>query len=98
MALRPDPLEVSPRDKAVSAAVRAGVCAEGDPATEIHPDVAPRPGDVGMGRSRRTVTAGRGATSGWIRGASAAQQPGPSGPIEGHANETRAIAVAARAA
>src|SRR5437660_9861025 len=40
--------EVSPRNKGFSAAVKAGAAGltETDPATAIHPDVAPSPGDV----------------------------------------------------
>lgn len=58
IALRPVPGEVSPRNKVVSAAVQAGLFTEGAPGSEIHPDVAPRPGDVVVTKRRGSAFSG----------------------------------------
>jgi len=58
IALRPGTPEVSPRNKVLSALVRDGLFAEGDPGTEIHPDVAPRPGDIVVTKRRASAFSG----------------------------------------
>ncbi|WP_344677732.1 cysteine hydrolase [Saccharopolyspora taberi] len=56
--LRPDDQEVSPRNRPLTAAARAGLFREGDPGTEIHPDVAPHPGDVTVTKRRGSAFSG----------------------------------------
>src|SRR5882757_9930217 len=52
IGLRPGHPEVSTRNRVLTTAVRAGLFTEGDPGTEIHHDVAPRPGDVVVTKRR----------------------------------------------
>jgi nicotinamidase-related amidase len=58
IGLRPGQPEVSARNKVLTAAVRAGLFTEGAPGTEIHPDVAPRPGDVVVTKRRGSAFSG----------------------------------------
>ncbi|WP_410673747.1 cysteine hydrolase family protein [Amycolatopsis sp. cmx-4-68] len=58
LGLRPGHPELSPRNRAVSAAARAGLFTEGEPGTEIHPDVAPQPGDVVVTKRRGSAFSG----------------------------------------
>ncbi|RLU81333.1 isochorismatase [Streptomyces griseocarneus] len=58
VSLRPGHPEVGPRSKAILSAVRAGLFTEGDPGTEIHPDVAPRLGDVVVTKKRASAFSG----------------------------------------
>lgn len=58
MALRPVDSEVSPRNKVITNAVRAGLFAEGAPGTEIHHDVAPQEGDVVITKRRGSAFSG----------------------------------------
>ncbi|GAA2716929.1 MULTISPECIES: cysteine hydrolase [Streptomyces] len=58
MCLRPDDLEVSPRNKLVSAVARTGIFTEGTPAVEIPPEVAPQPGDVVVTKRRGSAFSG----------------------------------------
>jgi nicotinamidase-related amidase len=50
--------EISGRNKSFGAAARSGAFAEGDPGTEIHPDVAPQPGDIVVTKKRVSAFAG----------------------------------------
>ncbi|MET9533175.1 isochorismatase family cysteine hydrolase [Streptomyces sp. NPDC006649] len=52
--------EISPRNKTFSALAGAGAAgfAEGDPAARIHPDVAPREGDIVVTKKRVSAFAG----------------------------------------
>ncbi|TGA93143.1 cysteine hydrolase [Streptomyces sp. MZ04] len=58
IALRPGNPDVSPHNRAVTSAVRAGLFTEGDPGTEIHDDVAPRPGDIVVTKRRGSAFSG----------------------------------------
>ncbi|WP_052863093.1 cysteine hydrolase family protein [Streptomyces niger] len=58
IALRTDRPEVSSRNKAVSAAARAGLFTEDDPGTEIHPEVGPRRGDIVITKRRTSAFSG----------------------------------------
>jgi nicotinamidase-related amidase len=58
IGLRPGHPEVSPRNRAISAAARAGLFTEGEPGTEIHPAVAPRPGEVVVTKRRGSAFSG----------------------------------------
>lgn len=58
IALRPGAENVSTRNKALTAVVRAGLHTEGEPGTEIHPDIAPRPGDVVVTKRRGSAFSG----------------------------------------
>ncbi|MEU4505007.1 cysteine hydrolase [Streptomyces sp. NPDC024089] len=58
IALRPGFPEVSPRNRALTAVARAGLHVEGDVGTEIHPDVAPRPGEVVVTKRRASAFSG----------------------------------------
>ena len=58
IGLRPGTPEVSTRNKALSAVVRDGLFAEGDPGTEIHPGVAPRQGDTVVTKRRASAFSG----------------------------------------
>ncbi|MGW0908369.1 cysteine hydrolase family protein [Streptomyces sp. NPDC002853] len=58
IALRPGRPGVSPRNKALTAVVRAGLHAEGEPGTEIHPDIAPQPGDTVITKRRGSAFSG----------------------------------------
>ncbi|MDX3094591.1 cysteine hydrolase [Streptomyces sp. ME19-03-3] len=50
--------EISPRNKGFSALAQAGGFAAGDPGAEIHPEVAPEPGDVVVTKKRVSAFAG----------------------------------------
>lgn len=58
IALRPDHPDVSTRNKALTAVVRAGLHVEGEPGSEIHPDIAPRPGDTVVIKRRGSAFSG----------------------------------------
>ncbi len=58
MRLRADDALVSARNKAVANVVRAGLFAEDAPGTQIHPDVAPEPGDVVVAKRRASAFSG----------------------------------------
>ncbi|MEV5646015.1 cysteine hydrolase [Streptomyces flaveolus] len=58
MSLRPGDPEVSPRNKVMANVVRAGLFTEGAPGTEIHDDIAPRPGDVVVTKRRGSAFSG----------------------------------------
>jgi nicotinamidase-related amidase len=50
--------EVSTHNRTFGAITRSGAFAEGDPNAEIHPDVAPRPGDIVVTKRRVSAFAG----------------------------------------
>ncbi|MGW0935707.1 cysteine hydrolase family protein [Streptomyces sp. NPDC002666] len=50
--------EVSPRNRVITNAVRAGWFTEGEPGTAIHPAVAPRPGDAVVTKRRGSAFSG----------------------------------------
>jgi nicotinamidase-related amidase len=50
--------EISPRNKTFGALAQAGGFAAGDPGAEIHPDVAPAPGDIVVTKKRVSAFAG----------------------------------------
>ncbi|MFI9809115.1 cysteine hydrolase family protein [Streptomyces sp. NPDC052301] len=56
--LRPGHPEVSPRNRVLGAAAGAGLFVEGDPGTEIHPQIAPRRGDVVVTKRRGSAFSG----------------------------------------
>ncbi|MFF1695297.1 cysteine hydrolase family protein [Streptomyces sp. NPDC058257] len=58
IALRPGYRDVSTRNKALTAVTRAGLHIEGEPGTEIHPDIAPRPGDTVVTKRRGSAFSG----------------------------------------
>ncbi|MGI5484654.1 cysteine hydrolase family protein [Streptomyces lavendofoliae] len=58
IALRPGFPEVGTRNRALTAIARDGLYVEGDPGTEIHPAVAPRPGDVVVAKRRASAFSG----------------------------------------
>ncbi|MEB8336146.1 cysteine hydrolase family protein [Streptomyces endophyticus] len=58
IGLRPGDPEVSARNKPITNAVEAGLFTEGAPGTEIHPDVAPRHGDVVVTKRRGSAFSG----------------------------------------
>ncbi|OIJ87632.1 isochorismatase [Streptomyces sp. MUSC 14] len=58
IALRPGFPEVGTHNRALAAIARAGLCVEGAPGTEIHPEVAPRPGDVVVTKRRASAFSG----------------------------------------
>ncbi|MFI9389872.1 cysteine hydrolase family protein [Streptomyces bauhiniae] len=58
MGLRPGDPEVSPRSKVMANVLRAGLFTEGAPGSEIHPDIAPRPGDVVVTKRRGSAFSG----------------------------------------
>ncbi|MFJ2831554.1 cysteine hydrolase family protein [Streptomyces sp. NPDC087263] len=58
IGLRPGNPEVSPRNRVLTNAVRAGLFTEGDPGTEIHPDIAPQQGDVVVTKRRGSAFSG----------------------------------------
>ncbi|MEU7576707.1 isochorismatase family cysteine hydrolase [Streptomyces sp. NPDC041068] len=58
IALRPGFPEVGTRNRALAAIARAGLYTEGAPGTEIHPEVAPRPGDVVVTKRRASAFSG----------------------------------------
>ncbi|POX36873.1 isochorismatase [Streptomyces sp. Ru73] len=58
VALRPGFPEVGTRNRALAAIAQAGLYVEGDPGTEIHPEVAPRPGEVVVTKRRASAFSG----------------------------------------
>ena len=58
VAFRPGHPEISARNRTFSAAAAAGQFVEGSPATEIHPAVAPAPGDLVVTKRRVSAFAG----------------------------------------
>ncbi|CAM5736545.1 Isochorismatase family protein YecD [Streptomyces tendae] len=58
MGLRPGDPVVSPRNKVMANVLRAGLFTEGAPGTEIHPEVAPRQGDVVVTKRRGSAFSG----------------------------------------
>ncbi|MFT2017585.1 cysteine hydrolase family protein [Streptomyces sp. 796.1] len=58
IALRPGFPEVGTRNKALTAIARAGHYVAGAPGTEIHPQVAPLPGDVVITKRRASAFSG----------------------------------------
>ncbi|MEV0504261.1 cysteine hydrolase, partial [Streptomyces spectabilis] len=58
MGLRADKAEVSPRNKTVTNVVRIGLFTEGNPGNEIHPDIAPREGDIVVTKRRGSAFSG----------------------------------------
>ncbi|BDH12658.1 cysteine hydrolase family protein [Streptomyces hygroscopicus] len=58
IGLRPDHPDVSTRNRVLTAAVRDGLFTEGNPGTEIHPEVAPRQGDIVVTKRRASAFSG----------------------------------------
>ncbi|MBZ4322888.1 cysteine hydrolase family protein [Streptomyces huiliensis] len=58
IALRPGFPEVGSHNRPLSAIKQAGLYVEGAPGTEIHPEVAPRPGDVVVTKRRASAFSG----------------------------------------
>ena len=58
IGFRPGHPEISPRNRTFAAAAASGAYLEGSPATEIHPAVAPAPGDVVVTKRRVSAFAG----------------------------------------
>ncbi|MEI5101083.1 cysteine hydrolase [Streptomyces sp. PmtG] len=58
IGLRPDHPDVSPRNRAVDAAVRAGLHIEGAPSSAVHPDIAPQPDDIVITKRRGSAFSG----------------------------------------
>ncbi|GHE95598.1 cysteine hydrolase [Streptomyces griseoluteus] len=58
MGLRPGDPEVGPRNKVMAGVLRAGLFTEGAPGSEIHPDIAPRQGDVVVTKRRGSAFSG----------------------------------------
>ncbi|MGW7018680.1 cysteine hydrolase family protein [Streptomyces decoyicus] len=58
IGLRPDHPDVSTRNRVLTAAVRDGLFTEGNPGTEIHPDVAPQQGDIVVTKRRASAFSG----------------------------------------
>jgi nicotinamidase-related amidase len=58
VGFRPGHPEISSRNRTFSAAAQAGAFVEGDPATEIHPAVAPRPQEARVTTRRVSAFAG----------------------------------------
>jgi nicotinamidase-related amidase len=58
IALRPGFPEVGTHNRALTDIARAGLYVEGAPGTEIHPDVAPRPGEVVVTKRRASAFSG----------------------------------------
>ncbi|MEU5001759.1 cysteine hydrolase [Streptomyces sp. NPDC021622] len=58
IALRPGNPDVSPHNRAVTSAVRAGLFTEGDHGTGIHDDVAPQQGDIVVTKRRGSAFSG----------------------------------------
>lgn len=50
--------EVSERNKSFGALAHGGAFAEGDPGTEVHPDIAPRAGDIVVTKKRVSAFTG----------------------------------------
>ncbi|WP_406091140.1 cysteine hydrolase family protein [Streptomyces sp. NBC_01013] len=58
IALPPGDPEVSPRNRVITNAVRAGWFTTGEPGTGIHPAIAPRPGDAVVTKRRGSAFSG----------------------------------------
>jgi nicotinamidase-related amidase len=58
IGFRPGHPEISPRNRTFSAVASSGRFAEGDPAAEIHPAVAPEPGDLVVTKRRVSAFTG----------------------------------------
>ncbi|QBJ93541.1 cysteine hydrolase [Streptomyces seoulensis] len=58
MGLRPGDPEVGTRSKVMANVLRAGLFTEGAPGSEIHPDIAPRAGDVVVTKRRGSAFSG----------------------------------------
>jgi nicotinamidase-related amidase len=58
VAFRPGSPEISPRNRTFSAVAGTGGLGEDDPATQIHPDVAPQPGDLVVTKKRVSAFVG----------------------------------------
>jgi nicotinamidase-related amidase len=58
VGFRPGHPEISPRNLSFSSIAGSGGFVAGDPATEIHPDIAPREGDVVVTKRRVSAFAG----------------------------------------
>jgi nicotinamidase-related amidase len=58
IAFRPGHPEISPRNRTFSTLAGSGAFVQGDPATEIHPAVAPAPGDLVVTKRRVSAFAG----------------------------------------
>ncbi|MGW3114973.1 cysteine hydrolase family protein [Streptomyces sp. NPDC001091] len=58
LGLRPGDPEVSPRNRVMANVLRAGLFTEGAPGTGIHPDIAPRQGDVVVTKRRGSAFSG----------------------------------------
>ncbi|QEU90972.1 cysteine hydrolase family protein [Streptomyces kanamyceticus] len=58
IGFRPGFPEVGAHNKPLAAIARAGLYVEGAPGTEIHPDIAPRPGDVVVTKRRASAFSG----------------------------------------
>ncbi|MYS88635.1 MULTISPECIES: cysteine hydrolase family protein [Streptomyces] len=58
VGFRPGHPEISARNKTFGAAARSGAFTAEDPGNEIHPDVAPRPGDIVVTKRRVSAFAG----------------------------------------
>ncbi|WP_369213339.1 cysteine hydrolase family protein [Streptomyces flavofungini] len=58
IALRPGFPEVGARNRPLAAIARAGLFVAGEPGTEIHPDVAPLPGEVVVTKRRASAFSG----------------------------------------
>ncbi|QHA02519.1 isochorismatase family protein [Streptomyces broussonetiae] len=58
IALRPGFPEVGTRNRALAAIARDGLFVEGAPGTEIHPEIAPQPGEVVVTKKRASAFSG----------------------------------------
>src|SRR5882672_1425407 len=58
IGFRPGNPEISPRNKVLTAAARAGLFTEGEPGTGIHPEVAPQEGDIVVTKRRGSAFSG----------------------------------------
>ncbi|MFI5801462.1 cysteine hydrolase family protein [Streptomyces sp. NPDC051561] len=58
IGLRPGFPEVGTRNRALAAIAEAGLYVQGEPGTEIHPEVAPRPGEVVVTKKRASAFSG----------------------------------------
>ncbi|MBO8185099.1 cysteine hydrolase family protein [Streptomyces spirodelae] len=58
IGLRPGRPEVSPRNKVLTNAVRAGLFTEGEPGTGIHDDIAPQQGETVITKRRASAFSG----------------------------------------
>jgi nicotinamidase-related amidase len=58
ISMRPGHPEVGTRNRALAAIAQADLYVEGEPGTEIHPEIAPRPGDVVVTKRRASAFSG----------------------------------------